>query len=72
MNKLLCDDNLNQNDSKSQSDNKPKGSTVIYGKSGRILTLPPIETPKTRSLVKKEVSFRLKLYLAINYYYFFF
>lgn len=59
MNKLLFDDNLNQsdkNDAKTPpSDDKNKSSTVIYGKSGRILTLPPIETPKTRSLVKKEV-----------------
>lgn len=60
MNKLLNDDSLNQNNSKSPPlDNKPKGSTVIYGKSGRILTLPPIETPKTRSLVKKEVNIKL-------------
>lgn len=58
MNTLLCDDNLNQsnkNGSKlSTTDDKPKGSTII-SKSGRIVTLPPIETPKTRSLVKKEV-----------------
>lgn len=58
MTKLLSDDSLNQsdkNDSKlSTIDDKPKGSTVI-SKSGRIVTLPPIETPKTRSLVKKEV-----------------
>lgn len=58
MNKLLSDDNLNhndKNDTKTPESDKCKGSTVIYGKSGRILTLPPIETPKTRSLVKKEV-----------------
>jgi hypothetical protein len=59
MNKLLFDDNLNQSDKNDvktpPSDDKCKSSTVMYGKSGRILTLPPIETPKTRSLVKKEV-----------------
>lgn len=59
MNKLLSDDNLNHNvksDTRTPtSDDKCKGSTVVYGKSGKILTLPPIETPKTRSLVKKEV-----------------
>lgn len=59
MNKLLSDDNLNQgdkNDSKlSTSSDKSKSSTIIYGKSGRLMTLPPIEIPKTRSLVKKEV-----------------
>lgn len=59
MNKLLSDDSLNQSDKINtkipSSDEKMKGSTIIYGKSGRIVTLPPIETPKTRSLVKKEV-----------------
>lgn len=59
MNKLLSDDSLNQSDKNNsrvqQSDDKSKGTTIIYGKSGRIVTLPPIETPKTRSLVKKEV-----------------
>jgi len=60
MNRLLSDDSLNhsgKNDSiTSVTDDKPKGSTtVVYGKSGRIVTLPPIEIPKTRSLVKKEV-----------------
>lgn len=59
MNKLLSDDSLNQsgkNDLKTTiSNDKVKGHTVICGKSGRIVTLPPIETPKTRSLVKKEV-----------------
>lgn len=59
MTKLLSDDSLHQSDKNNSkildSDNKSKGTTVIYGKSGRILTLPPIETPKTRSLVKKEV-----------------
>ncbi|VVC29402.1 Zinc finger, PHD-type,Zinc finger, FYVE/PHD-type,Spen paralogue and orthologue SPOC, C-terminal,Zinc [Cinara cedri] len=58
MNKLLLDDSLNQsdkNDSKSSKTNdKSKGSTIIYGRSGRVVTLPPIEIPKTRSLVKKE------------------
>lgn len=64
MNKLLSDDNLNhsdKNDSKSITTNdNSKGSTIIYGKSGRIVTLPPIEIPKTRSLVKKEVWFYLR------------
>lgn len=59
MNRLLSDDTLSQSDksdSKPQlSDDKSKGPTVVYGKSGRLVTLPPIETPKTRSLVKKEV-----------------
>lgn len=59
MNKLLSDDNLSQHDKNDlktpTSDDRLKGSTVVYGKSGRIVTLPPIETPKTRSLVKKEV-----------------
>lgn len=59
MNKLLSDDSLNQSDKNNsrvqESDAKSKSTTVIYGKSGRIVTLPPIETPKTRSLVKKEV-----------------
>lgn len=59
MTKLLSDDSLtqsNKNESKmSVSDDKPKGHTVVIGKSGRVVTLPPIETPKTRSLVKKEV-----------------
>jgi len=59
MNKLLSDDNLNQNDKKDLEtpacDDNVKGHTVIYGKSGKMLTLPPIEIPKTRSLVKKEV-----------------
>lgn len=61
MNKLLSDDSLNQSDKNNsgvqESDDKSKGTTVIYGKSGRIVTLPPIEIPKTRSLVKKEVGF---------------
>lgn len=77
MNKLLSDDSLNQsdiNDSKtSVSDDKPKGSVVIYGKSGRIVTLPPIEIPKTRSLVKKEVCnlliMKIKLYFLIFEYF---
>ncbi|XP_022168280.1 PHD finger protein 3 [Myzus persicae] len=59
MNRLLSDDSLShseKNDSiTSVTDDKPKGSTiVVYGKSGRVVTLPPIEIPKTRSLVKKE------------------
>lgn len=71
MNKLLSDDNLNQHDKNDlktpTSDDKLKGSTVVYGKSGRIVTLPPIETPKTRSLVKKEVcTFGLHFYNLLN------
>ncbi|XP_026814023.1 PHD finger protein 3 isoform X2 [Rhopalosiphum maidis] len=59
MNKLLSDDSLNQSDNNDSitlgTDDKSKGPTVVvYGKSGRIVTLPPIEIPKTRSLVKKE------------------
>jgi len=61
MNRLLSDDSLNHSDKSNlkilDTDDKPKGSTIIYGKSGRIVTLPPIETPKTRSLVKKEVCY---------------
>lgn len=64
MNKLLSDDNINQgdkNDSKSSTSNdKSNSSTIIYGKSGRPMTLPPIEIPKTRSLVKKEVWFYIR------------
>ncbi|XP_050428970.1 PHD finger protein 3 [Adelges cooleyi] len=55
MNTLLFDESLNETDSKTSTPNeKSKGVTLVYGKSGRLLTLPPIETPKTRSLVKKE------------------
>ncbi|KAF0767731.1 PHD finger protein 3 isoform X1 [Aphis craccivora] len=59
MNKLLSDDSLNQSDENDSTTlgtaDKSKGSTVVvYGKSGRTVTLPPIEIPKTRSLVKKE------------------
>jgi hypothetical protein len=62
MNKLLSDDSLNQSDNNDSitlgTDDKSKGPTVVvYGKSGRMVTLPPIEIPKTRSLVKKEVCF---------------
>jgi len=62
MNKLLSDDSLNQSDENDSTTlgtaDKSKGSTVVvYGKSGRTVTLPPIEIPKTRSLVKKEVCF---------------
>jgi len=62
MNKLLSDDSLNQSDENDSTTlgtvDKSKSSTVVvYGKSGRIVTLPPIEIPKTRSLVKKEVCF---------------
>lgn len=73
MNKLLSDDNIshqnNKNDSKiSVSDDKSRGHTVIYGKSGRVVTLPPIETPKTRSLVKKEVhNFILIIIYKLHY-----
>lgn len=67
MNRLLSDDNLNQSDksvSKTPtSDDKLKGSTVVYGKSGRLVILPPIETPKTRSLVKKEVYILIILFM---------
>lgn len=59
MNKLLSDDGLSQNDKKDVKspacEDKITNQTVIYGKSGKIVTLPPIEIPKTRSLVKKEV-----------------
>lgn len=58
MNKLLSDDSLNHsgNSITSVTDDKPKAPTIlVYGKHGRIVTLPPIEIPKTRSLVKKEV-----------------
>lgn len=64
MNKLLSDDSLNHSDKNNskilETEDKPKGSVVIYGKSGRIVTLPPIEIPKTRSLVKKEVYIAIK------------
>lgn len=74
MNKLLSDDSLNQsgkNDSiTSITDDKPKGHTiVVYGKSGRVVTLPPIEIPKTRSLVKKEVCILSILNVKLNVVY---
>lgn len=57
MNSLLSDESLNDSGhSIATSNDKSKGITVLYGKSGRLITLPPVETPKTRSLVKKEVS----------------
>ncbi|CAI6364913.1 unnamed protein product [Macrosiphum euphorbiae] len=58
MNKLLSDDSLNHsgNSITSVTDDKPKAPTIlVYGNMvDRIVTLPPIEIPKTRSLVKKE------------------
>jgi len=71
MNRLLSDDSLNHSDKNdsitSVTDDKPKGSTiVVYGKSGRIVTLPPIEIPKTRSLVKKEVCIFLIISIELH------
>lgn len=65
MNRLLSDDSLNHSD-KSHSkiieiDDKPKSATIMLGKSGKVFTLPPIEIPKTRSLVKKEVCILIKI-----------
>ncbi|XP_050532700.1 death-inducer obliterator 1 isoform X2 [Daktulosphaira vitifoliae] len=55
MNSLLSDESLNDSGrSITSSNDKSKSVTVFYGKSGRLITLPPVETPKTRSLVKKE------------------
>lgn len=72
MNKLLSDDSLNHNDKNDSitvvTDDKPKGSTIVVcGKSGRIVTLPPIEIPKTRSLVKKEVCILKKLNIQSHF-----
>jgi len=65
MNRLLSDDSLNHSDkihSKIlETDDKPKGATIVFGKSGKVFTLPPIETPKTRSLVKKEVCILIEI-----------
>jgi len=81
MNRLLSDDSLNhnyKNDSTTLvTDDKPKGSTIVVcEKSGRTVTLPPIEIPKTRSLVKKEVciltKINIKLHFVIYLKYFYF